>query len=278
MSYRPHIPDGSNHSLNSAISADGTAPTGIDHRVPPRCGVAVRVGAGDMLRVINTHGTQVCDFWAFSADNLYEYLSMSHCHTELETVMPKTGDTLVSNRRQPIITICEDDSPGVHDTVIACCDWPRYRRLGCTEYHDNCADNLRMALAAIGFEAPHVPDPFNLWMNIPIADQDASPEMAAMARELFGLEVDIMSFDQLELDASFDAIWASFSLLHIPKSALPDVLSVPRLRNRHRNGQTGPALHRVPASGRYTEGRPASARGASVTGCREGPISGYAGG
>ena len=55
--------------------------------------------------------------------------------------------------------------------------------------------------------------------------QDASPEMAAMARELFGLEVDIMSFDQLELDAAFDAIWASFSLLHIPKSALPDVLS-----------------------------------------------------
>lgn len=55
--------------------------------------------------------------------------------------------------------------------------------------------------------------------------QDASPEMAAMARELFGLEVEIMSFDQLELDAAFDAIWASFSLLHIPKSALPGILS-----------------------------------------------------
>ena len=85
--------------------------------------------------------------------------------------MPHTGDTLVSNRRLPIVTIREDDSPGVHDTVIACCDWPRYRRLGCADYHDNCADNLRMALEAIGVQAPHVPDPFNLWMNIPIAPE-----------------------------------------------------------------------------------------------------------
>ena len=82
---------------------DGTASLGEEYRVPPRCGVAVRVGAGDLLRVINTHGTQVCDFWAFNADNPYEYLSMSHCHTELESVMPQTGDTLVSNRRQPIV-------------------------------------------------------------------------------------------------------------------------------------------------------------------------------
>ena len=96
MSYRPHICDGRNASLESAISADGAALFGDRHRVPPRCGVAVRVGAGDLLRVINTHGTQVCDFWAFSADNPHEFLSMSHCHTELESVMPQTGDTLVS--------------------------------------------------------------------------------------------------------------------------------------------------------------------------------------
>ena len=55
--------------------------------------------------------------------------------------------------------------------------------------------------------------------------QDASPEMAAMARDLFGLEVEIMSFDKLELETAFDAVWASFSLLHIPKSDLPDILA-----------------------------------------------------
>ncbi len=55
--------------------------------------------------------------------------------------------------------------------------------------------------------------------------QDASPEMAAMACDLFGLEVEIMSFDKLELETAFDAVWASFSLLHIPKSDLPDILA-----------------------------------------------------
>ena len=169
MTYTPDQADGQNATLDSAISVNGDATVGTIYRVPPRCGMAVRVAAGQSIRVVNTHGTQVCDFWAFSAENLYEFLSMAHCHTELESVMPQTGDTLVSNRRQPIVTIREDDSPGVHDTVIACCDWPRYRRLGCEDYHDNCADNLRMALAAINLKAPHVPDPFNLWMNIPIA-------------------------------------------------------------------------------------------------------------
>ena len=197
MSYRPHICDGRNASLESAVSADGAVQIGDRHRVPPRCGVAVRVGAGNLLRVINTHGTQVCDFWAFNADNPYEYLSMSHCHTELESVMPHTGDTLVSNRRLPIVTIREDDSPGVHDTVIACCDWPRYRRLGCADYHDNCADNLRMALEAIGVQAPHVPDPFNLWMNIPIAPEgDISwepPRASAGNSVLFHAEMDIIA-------------------------------------------------------------------------------------
>ena len=55
-----------------------------------------------------------------------------------------------------------------HGTVMSCCDLTRYQLLGCTEYRDNCTDNPRMALNAIGLEAPHVHDPFNLWMNIPI--------------------------------------------------------------------------------------------------------------
>ncbi|MEX0502264.1 class I SAM-dependent methyltransferase [Alphaproteobacteria bacterium LSUCC0719] len=54
---------------------------------------------------------------------------------------------------------------------------------------------------------------------------DASPEMALAARELFGLEVRQQSFDQLDENAAFDAIWASFSLLHAPKATMPDILA-----------------------------------------------------
>ena len=171
MMYNPAVPDGTNASLDSAVSPDGRPEAGTTYRVPPRCGVAVRVVAGRSIRVINTHGTQVCDFWALCDGAPHEFLSMAHCHTETGGIMPAVGDVMVSNRRRPMLTITSDDSPGVHDTVIASCDWPRYQVLGCTEYHDNCADNFRMALMAIGEAAVHVPDPFNLWMNIPVSPQ-----------------------------------------------------------------------------------------------------------
>jgi uncharacterized protein YcgI (DUF1989 family) len=39
--------------------------------------------------------------------------------------------------------------------------------LGCTEYHDNCADNLTAALAELGLATPTIPSPLNLFMHIP---------------------------------------------------------------------------------------------------------------
>lgn len=162
-------PDGTNASISNAISPDGTAIPGKRYIVPARCGVAVRLAAGQRLAVINTHGTQVGDFWAFSAIDPGEYLSLEHIHVDLQSIFPKTGDRLITNRRRAILHFEEDTSPGVHDTVIAACDTYRYQQLGCTEYHDNCTDNLRMALIAIGERAPAIPAPFNLWMNIPVA-------------------------------------------------------------------------------------------------------------
>ncbi|MEM6890813.1 MAG: urea carboxylase-associated family protein [Pseudomonadota bacterium] len=137
--------------------------------IPARCGIAVPLDKGEVLSIINPSGHQVCDFWAFAANDLSEHLSMAHVHTSLGTVFPKVGDGLVSNRRRVLLTITQDTSPGIHDTLIASCDAQRYRDLGCTEYHDNCADNLHAALAALGHDVTYVPAPFNIWMNIPIA-------------------------------------------------------------------------------------------------------------
>ena len=167
--FDPGTPDGSNNSLECAISIDGAPEPGQRYTVPAGRGVAVRLAAGQRLAVINTHGTQVGDFWAFNARDLGEYMSMEHIHVDLGSVFPRAGDRLVSNRRQAILHFEQDTSPGVHDTVIAACDTYRYQQLGCTGYHDNCTDNLRLALIAIGERAPAIPAPFNLWMNIPIA-------------------------------------------------------------------------------------------------------------
>ncbi|MEM6940914.1 MAG: urea carboxylase-associated family protein [Pseudomonadota bacterium] len=180
--HQPHVPDGTNASLTSAVSSDGRPVLGQRYRVPPRCGVAVRLAKGQGLQVVNPSGHQVCDFFAFVADGLTEYLSMAHLHTSLSTVFPKVGDPLVSNLRRPLLTLTEDTSPGVHDTIVACCDHARYQELGCDTYHDNCADNLRMALMAIGLKAPLIPAPFNIWMNVPLAPNGGTQFVPPVSR------------------------------------------------------------------------------------------------
>ncbi len=166
--YHPAVAAGRNQTITRRISADGSPELQRTYRIAARTGRAVRLCQGQQLTIVNPTGHQVCDFWAFCASNLSEYLSMSHNHTALTSLFPKTGDTLVSNARRAMLYFAEDTSPGRHDTVVAACDIYRYRQLGVQDYHDNCTDNLRMSMSAIGLTISVVPSPFNLWMNIPI--------------------------------------------------------------------------------------------------------------
>ena len=136
--------------------------------IPARKGKAARLAKGQSVKVINTHGSQVVDTWAFNIDEPGEFMSMEHLRVAIGGIFPKAGDALVSNRRRPILTLLEDSSPGIHDTLLAACDAHRYRLLGCADGHDNCTDNLHAALAEVGFAAAETPSPLNLWMNIPV--------------------------------------------------------------------------------------------------------------
>jgi len=138
------------------------------HTIPARRGRAARLSQGQSIKIINTHGQQVVDTWAFSTEDLTEFMSMEHLRPTLTRIFPRAGDDLVTNRRRPILHFAEDTSPGVHDTLMAACDDYRYGLLGCTEYHDNCTDNLFAALRNIGLSAPECPSPLNMWMNIPV--------------------------------------------------------------------------------------------------------------
>jgi uncharacterized protein len=137
----------------------------------PACqGKAVQVRSAQRIKVVNTRGQQVIDTWAFNADDLREFMSMEHSRVAIGHIIPAIGDTLVTNRRRPILTLVEDTSGGIHDTLFAACDRWRYESLGCTDYHDNCTDNLAAALAALGLTPPETPAPLNLFMNIPVID------------------------------------------------------------------------------------------------------------
>lgn len=135
--------------------------------IPARKGKAVFLNRGQSVKVINTHGEQVVDTWAFSRHDMLEFMSMEHTRATLLKMRPGVGDALYSTRRRPIVTMTEDTSPGIHDTLMAACDDYRYGLLGCTEYHDNCTDNLAGALDLMGLRAPETPSPLNLFMHIP---------------------------------------------------------------------------------------------------------------
>jgi uncharacterized protein YcgI (DUF1989 family) len=191
--------------------------------IPARRGASTLVLKHQSVKIINTYGNQVVDTWAFAlpsetvtssssdaveapvfpnataasthsyseaantAASAPEYMSMSHTRASLCKLTPAVGDTLVSQKRAPMLKLVEDTSPGVHDTLIAACDRWRYSELGVEEYHESCTDNCWDALAALagrvdedvagaleGLQAKlggRVPDPFNLFMNIPVAQE-----------------------------------------------------------------------------------------------------------
>lgn len=138
--------------------------------IPARHGKAARLQGGQSVRVVNTYGQQVVDTWAFLADDIREFMSMEHSRVAIGRIIPAVGDALVTNKRRPILTLVEDTSGGIHDTLFAACDRWRYELLGIAGHHDNCTDNLAAALAELGLAPPETPAPLNLFMNIPVID------------------------------------------------------------------------------------------------------------
>ena len=138
-----------------------------------RMGKALRLPMGSLIRIVNTHGRQVVDTWAFAESDISEFMSMEHSRVHMGRVNPVAGSVLLTNRRRPVLTIVEDTSGGVHDTMLAACDVYRYEMLGCTTYHRNCTDNLREALGELGLMPSETPSPLNLFQNSSIKPDGA---------------------------------------------------------------------------------------------------------
>ena len=86
---------------------------------------------------------------------------------------------------------------------------------------------------------------------------DASPGMARLARERFGLEVTVGTFDDITGTDLYDGVWASFSLLHAERADMPRHLAAIHLAlkpgGRFVIGlKTGTGTHRDALGRRYT--------------------------
>src|SRR5207244_12231435 len=90
--------------------------------IPARRGKAAIMAAGQIVTVINTHGEQVVDTWAFNRADLDEFMSNEHTRAHSLHLVPKPGDVLRTNKRRPILTLIEETSGGIHYTLIPVCD------------------------------------------------------------------------------------------------------------------------------------------------------------
>lgn len=54
---------------------------------------------------------------------------------------------------------------------------------------------------------------------------EGAPSIARLAAARIGRAVRVMRFDQLAAVSSYDAVWASASLIHVPRAALPGILA-----------------------------------------------------
>ncbi|KAF3798143.1 hypothetical protein GCG54_00010489 [Colletotrichum gloeosporioides] len=149
--------------------------------IPARSFAIQHLQAGQAIKIVNTTGGQVIDTWAFSTSTnepFPTYLSMTHTRSTHHKLLPSMNESFLDNRQQPILTIREDTSCGMHDVLFAACSPERYVQLGVPWDHDNCAKNLYEAVQSI--KSPWreetvrflahgwMPDPLNVFMNVRI--------------------------------------------------------------------------------------------------------------
>ena len=140
--------------------------------IPGGESAAVTLGAGQAVKLVNTHGTQTVDMWCLGAPDTTQYLSVEHTRRMLGRLFPNEGDPLYSNRRNALLKVERDTAGCRHDMLLACCDPWLYAFYGCPPGHRNCRDNYFEALARLQVRHEIVPNPVNFWMNVSVEDNE----------------------------------------------------------------------------------------------------------
>lgn len=141
--------------------------------VPAREGRGVRVGAGQVLDVVDVEGHQVADLVAWLAGYPSEYLSPAHTVSCNASIALTVGGHLFSNHRRPVFTVVRDDV-GKHDLLVPCCDRQRYAHDFDQPDHPHCLGNLEQARELLGVEFElHGEQAWNVFMHNRVT-QDSS--------------------------------------------------------------------------------------------------------
>ncbi|KAL9625550.1 MAG: hypothetical protein Q9160_000263 [Pyrenula sp. 1 TL-2023] len=130
-------------------------------------GYAFEVKAGSHFRIVDLHGQQVVDFAAWVLPSREERLSMSYTRYHLSGATPAVGESLMTNKDDPLFRIVEDTCK-THDMTFMSCFPEMYKEAG-QSGHRSCAANIAEVMAPYGMKSYlEVTDPFNIFQNTPM--------------------------------------------------------------------------------------------------------------
>jgi uncharacterized protein len=131
--------------------------------VPGSEGRAVAVDRRRRVRITDVEGTQVAGLLALDRADPGRQIDTARTRALTQRLFPIVGETFVSSRYEPMLTLVADTSPGEHDALFPACDSLMLDFLGAEPGHANCHDNFVAAAAVVGVEFGPVPATVNLF-------------------------------------------------------------------------------------------------------------------
>ena len=137
-------------------------------RIPPQAGVAVELGPGDRLTVLDPLGEQVSDLYLVAAGDPAEVFSSGRTTDFGNSIYVSTGSQLWSNRSRVMAEVV-DDTVGIHDLTLTPCSQATFDLLY-PEFegapHPSCFGNLCAALAPFGVDPDRIGATLNVFMDV----------------------------------------------------------------------------------------------------------------
>lgn len=151
-----------------AYAGDAEGPAAGWARIAPQTGVALELGPGDRLTLLDPEGEQVSDLYLLAAQDVAEQFSSGRTTDFGSSIYVGTGSRLYSNRSR-ILAEVVDDTVGVHDLTLTPCSQATfdvlYPDLGGAP-HPSCLANLVDALAPYGVDEDRIGVTLNVFMDV----------------------------------------------------------------------------------------------------------------
>jgi uncharacterized protein YcgI (DUF1989 family) len=127
-------------------------------------GAALRLRAGETLRIVAIEAEQVADLALYDARDPRDGFSPGRTIDYNESLDLRAGSMLYSHRSAALAQVVEDTT-GVHDMLLTPCSRVMFERRG-QNAHASCHENLYTNLARFGITSDDVAATVNVFMDV----------------------------------------------------------------------------------------------------------------